>query len=218
MKAILPPLAILLTLNSLFAGTPASQEQPSELKISAMVISPSKTADWTTASGIDVQFRFWNPQNIGIGLSIGAQEWDAVSSVYTDSDSTGSVSMSIDGNMTSIPIGISLLHRIPLTSDMHMILDVGLRYMSSSSDIFVTSYVTQRNTTSVYVDKVHCEDSFAAVFGIYAEGLRAGNMAFHFGIGYQADVTKPHESFLGNDIGTTRLSGATFSIGLIFSF
>lgn len=217
MKAILPLLAILLTLNSLFADTPTSQEQPSELKISAMVISPSKTADWTTASGVDVQFRFWN-SNIGIGLSIGAQEWDAVSSVYTDSDNTGSVSMSIEGNMSSIPIGISLLNRTPLTSNMHMILDVGLRYMSSSSDIFVTSYVTQDNTTSVYVDKVHCEDSLTAVFGIYAEGLRAGNMAFHFGIGYQADVTKPHESFLGNDIGTTRLSGATFSIGLIFSF
>ena len=218
MKNIVLVASVIFTLNSIMADTPITQEPPHELKIGGAVISPSKTADWTSASGGEIQFRFWNSKNTGIGFSIGVQEWDAVSSTYTDSDTSGSVSMNIEGSMTLIPVGISLLSRTPLTSEMNLVLDAGIKYMRSSSDILVTSYVTQGNTTSVYVDKVYSEDSLTAVFGIYAEGLKANNMALHLGIGYQIDITKPHESFLGKDIGTTSFSGAMFSIGLVLSF
>lgn len=60
MKNIVLVASVIFTLNSIMADTPITQEPPHELKIGGAVISPSKTADWTSASGGEIQFRFWN--------------------------------------------------------------------------------------------------------------------------------------------------------------
>lgn len=179
---------------------------------------PIKMDEWSAASQLEVQARFWSAGNVGAGLSLGIGSWQAVSEFVEESDEFGYMATSIYGNMTTIPVGISALYRCELTRGVSVVLEAGVRYVLAQSNIHSEISYDDGEESGYLSGRIAVEDSFAGVAGISVQSLVAPGVSVECGFGYQFDILDPHESFMGEDIGSTSMRAASVSIGCSWEF
>jgi hypothetical protein len=204
---------------SLTLSVATAEELPeSDLALKFRALAPVKTEDWDSAAGVEAQLRFWNEFGVGLGLSIGSEQWNAAPDFYEESDGNGYYSMAVDGQLNAVPVGISLLQRWYVTGRLALILEAGVRYVFCDSHMTVNTVIDDAQGQDYYQDPIKVDNALVGVVGLTLEGDLNEFVAICGGIGCQMDLLKPHETYLGNDIGYSSLQAAVFSFGLAIKF
>jgi hypothetical protein len=162
--------AMMVTVSavSVFADQP---KRESDIGLNATYYKPGKDDRYGNGYGADAQMRFWQNQSVGLALSIGAASWQVDEQEEIVSDGFTAVGMSIDGDVTLIPLGGSLLFK-PVNDDkISLSLEAGLRYVIVDSG--VDAEVAAANATGALVamkDTVEIDDGVVGVLGANIEG------------------------------------------------
>ena len=182
------------------------------------IFVPQRTEDWDAGSGVELQARFWSSKSFGTALSLGFDSWAAKSEFSDTSDAQGTMTTSIYGNMTVIPVGVSALYRNNVSEKVALVFEAGVRYLFLKSNINADVVTDDASGTSHFKDKITTDNVFAAVFGVSVESAITDTMSFHLGVGYQLGLTEPHETFSGEDMGTTSFNSPIVDVGVTWAF
>jgi len=179
---------------------------------------PQQEEDWDSAIGAEIQARFWSDGNIGVALSLGIDTWQARNEYSEQSDDVGTIASSIYGSMTLLPVGASVLFRNQVGSGLAVILEAGVRYVFTDSNLNAEITYTDASGETFSRDRIYCDRPFLGVVGVTLEGAMSEDISFHLGLGYQFDLTRPHETFMGEDAGVTSFTSPMVNLGLSWSF
>lgn len=179
---------------------------------------PRNTDDWDAGGGADFQARFWSSENFGTALCVGFNSWTVKSEFSEDSNASGTTTTSIYGSMGMIPVGISVLYRNNIAEKVALVFDVGVRYIFTQSNINAEITAEDANGTSYFKDTISTDNTFTGLIGISVESEMMDGMTLQLGFGYQFDLTKPRETFTGNDMGATSFNSAMLNVGLAWAF
>ncbi|MEI6807253.1 MAG: hypothetical protein WCN95_00895 [bacterium] len=179
---------------------------------------PRNTDDWETGGGIDFQTRFWSSENFGTALCVGFDTWTVKSEYSEESDASGTTTTSIYGNMSMIPIGISALYRNNIAEKVSLVFEAGVRYIFTQSNINAEITTADANGTSYSKDTISTDSTFAGLVGVSVETEMIEGMVLQLGFSYQFDLTRPRETFTGEDLGVTSFNSAMINVGLAWAF
>lgn len=192
-----------------FAGAAFSQESlegPTQEWSAAAVYRFPGAGDFDVyGSGVggELQYRIWSDAGYGVGLAIGAEEWEAADehSVWGGEPA---------GSATLFPAGFSVLAMLMDAGSVRLVLEAGLRYVTADSG--VTLDIAGREYD------VELEDGIVGVFGLDAEtGLGEESYLFA-GITYQADISMGGASIPVDNLRDNQLQafGARLGVRLVF--
>lgn len=214
-KATLAAMLVTVSVVSVFADQP---KRESDIGLNATYYKPGKDDRYGNGYGADAQMRFWHNQSVGLALSIGAASWQVDEQEEIVSDGFTAVGMSIDGDVTLIPLGGSLLFK-PVNDDkISLSLEAGLRYVIVDSG--VDAEVAAANATGALVamkDTVEIDDGVVGVLGANIEGRVSKTTSLFAGIGYQFDIVKGDATFAGEDIGENELKALIVRAGFVIT-
>lgn len=179
---------------------------------------PQTSEDWETGGGIELQARFWSSESFGTALCLGFDSWTAKSEYSESSDEFGTTTTSIYGNVGMIPVGVSVLYRNNVSGRVAMVFEAGVRYVFTESNINAEIATSDSTGTSYQKDKIETDSIFIGLVGVGVETELMDGMSMQLGFGYQFDLTKPHETFGGEDMGTTSFNSPMVNIGLTWAF
>lgn len=178
---------------------------------------PVENDEWETAAGVEFQARFWGG-NVGIAFAGGVATWDAVSEFVEDFDADSYYSSSIEGSATLVPVGVSLLTRGHIGPNLSLVLEGGARYVFVDSSIDSAAYLEDGNGVVFSDDRIDIENAWLGIAGVSLEADMSEAVSFHAGLEYQFDLTRPRETYLGEDIGETSLSAVSAVLGVAIRF
>jgi hypothetical protein len=179
---------------------------------------PGDLDDWSAASRLEVQARFWSAGGIGTALSVGVGSWQAVSEFVEEDNEYGYMATSVYGSMTTIPIGISALYRCELSRGVSVVFEAGVRYVLAQSNIQSEISYDDGVESGYLSGTIVTEDSFQGVAGISVQSVVSPGINVECGFGYQFDILEPHEIFMGDDIGATSMRAVSVNIGCSWEF
>jgi hypothetical protein len=166
------------------AQVPTYEEVSPDLGVSVQLAMPG-AGDFDLYEyglGAELQFRDFVSAPWGYLLAIGYSEWT------TDSDAKnpGSNLYDFDGNLAIIPFGGSVLYKVYNEESLSVVLDVGVRYLSTESDI------TARNSDSPPDKRFELDYDDAMIYrlGVSADYVLSPDFIWSTGIGYQGDLMK----------------------------
>ena len=215
MKTMPLLLALGITVATVVAGY---GEQHRELTMGFWSGDPNESADWASATGFDVQARFWNSSHMGWALALGAQTWEARTEYTIEEDEFGSLATWIEGDTLLVPAGLSVLLCGHLGSHVSLLADLGVRYAFADSGINATVEAIDSGGQMLVTQQIGVEDTVLGVVGLALEARLTPEVAFEAGIGCQFDLLRPREDFLGEDIGSTSFQALYARIGMSLSF
>ena len=131
------------------------------------------------AYGVDVEYRnwFWDP--VGFALSVGLSSWE----VKGDRSAVDqSMLKDIDGQLTTIPVGPSILYKIADMTDWNLTAEAGVRYVFAQSAIDYKRMDTGESGT------FDIDPSVIGVLGLDYERFFDDGKSFFVGVGYQMDI------------------------------
>jgi hypothetical protein len=130
----------------------------------------------------ELQFRDMVSAPWGYLLAIGYGEWASDSGA----NSPGSNLYDFDGNLEVIPFGGSVLFQAYQSDACNIILDAGIRYLSTVSQI------TARNSDSSPDQRfeIDADDGIVYRFGVGADYAISPDFIWSAGLAYQADIEK----------------------------
>jgi len=173
--------------------------------------------DDSVGGAVDFGLQVWEPSGVfGLWAGVGVQ-----SASYVWEDDWGEV----ESDIVAVPVGASLLARIPLGDIVSLRGEVGARYVAMDIDDWDDDdyhhhhrrYYGDRDRY-YHPDKyLDVDDTSLAVVSLQLEfDLDPAFLAV--GGGYQFDLQKPDVEYLGRPIGEVDLSGALFfvDVGLVF--
>jgi len=99
-------------------------------------LSPRKDADWKSASGVEIQARFWRSEHIGIAIVVASDTWKARSEMYEEDTGDTYTYTAIWGDATLASIGASLLYRSESAAQVKLVMECGLRYAMVDSGVY----------------------------------------------------------------------------------
>jgi hypothetical protein len=181
-------------------------------------IAPSETMDWSYASGIEAQIRFWGPRNRGIALTVGYDMWTAAGEFLEEEDEYGYYSVLVSGHTALMPVGASLLHRMDLGEFVSLTFEGGLRYVFVESSVNVETEYEDDYEYSYNRDTLEADDTYVAIAALHMEAEWAEDLLITGGVGYQFDLGESNERLLGEDLGTTSYQGLFANVGLVMKF
>ncbi|MFH0954047.1 MAG: hypothetical protein V1873_06935 [Verrucomicrobiota bacterium] len=136
----------------------------------------------STGTGLEVQYRNWAFDPLGLGLSLGYAIWTANS----DSTDISAPDMSdFDGDLTLIPVGGSLLYKVADWADWNLTVEAGVRYVITQSDI---DFLRTLPDTAYRVD-LDIDSAWVGLIGGDFERLWNESWSLFLGGGYQTDIT-----------------------------
>lgn len=173
-------------------------------------VIPRKSKEWDVGGTFEMGLIFWGAENIGLWLGGGAQGWSATED-FLGYDADGSWA-NITGRTTVAPLGGSILLWGDLGNGLAIQFEGGLRYAIVDSNVRVQYGVPlQGGYSAVYESPIETDDTVLAIAALQIEYI-ADNWRLGFGGGYQWDIGKPKQTFLGEP-----LEDADFSAGLVFA-
>ncbi len=185
----------------------------SEWAIDARVLFPERTEHWEGAGGLDLQFLFWQNEHFALSLGLGIQSWQGLCEYYVDADADSTLEFVSGGEATVLPLGASLHYRIPLSSQVGVVLEAGLRYLVVDSQLTIDTYLTDSAGSTMLQDVVEIDDTVAAVFGVRVEAPLADSVRLFLGFGIQRDLGEPEESVYGEPLDKTSFDAGYISLG-----
>lgn len=201
----------------LASATAVTAAEP-EFAVRWQGLLPAKSEDWSSAGAFEAQMRFLDETGLGIAFTLGVSEWSAKEEYYEEGDSSAFFSMAVSGNLTAVPVGVSLMQRMPLSDRLFLTLEAGVRYVFCDSDIVVDTEINDSLGQDYYRETIHVDDTLLGVVGGTLEGWIGKHFALTAGLGYQWDLVEPAQQFQGKDIGPTSLQAATVSVGFAWMF
>ena len=177
MKKMLPVLIVLL-LTALVSAQGQSTQYGAELRGSLNYGVP-EFGLYDYVYGVEIEYRnwFWDP--VGFALSLGAQSW------RVKADNTAvykSTLKDLDGQLTAIPVGPSIIYKIADMTDWNLTAEAGVRY------VFAQSGVTYRRTDDDSSGTLDIEGGVVGVLGLDYERYFGDGMLAFVGAGYQFDL------------------------------
>jgi hypothetical protein len=131
------------------------------------------------AYGVDIEYRnwFWDP--VGFALSAGVSSWEVKNG---NSSVDSSTLQDLNGQLTTIPVGPSLLYKIADQTGWNVTAEAGVRY------VFAQSAVDYRRVTTDESGTLDIDGSVIAVLGLDFERCFDNGKSFFVGAGYQMDM------------------------------
>lgn len=210
--AVIAAVAVLPAMSAL-----AEMPKPDTL-VRIQAFMPERTEDWDTGGGVELQARFWSSDSFGTALCLGFNSWTATSEFSESSDDIGSINTSIYGDVTRIPVGVSALYRRNMSGRTVLVFEAGVRYVFTRSDIYAETVTEDAGGTSYLKDKILTDNAFVGILGLNVETEMIDGMSLHLGFGYQFDLTRSHETFRGEDMGTTSFNSPMVNVGVTWMF
>jgi hypothetical protein len=195
----------------------AGQPDP-EWVVRAEGLGPSRGRDWSSAGGMEAQFRYWSTEHSGVALCAGYSRWNAVEEYLEDDDGASFVAVSISGRTMLAPVGVSLLYATDADCPFRLVLEGGLRYAFADSRILVEGAYADDARSGYVSDTVKVGDTLLGVLGLDVEMALSREARLTAGLGYQADLVEPTETAFGSVLGETSFEAVTARIGLSLSF
>ena len=174
--------------------------------------------DDSVGGAVDFGLQFWEPSGIfGLWAGIGVQ-----GASYVWEDDWGEV----ESDIVAVPVGASLLARIPLGDRVGLRGEVGARYVAMDIDDWDEDDYRHHHHHRRYDewDRYHHPDKYLDVDDT-SLAVVSLQLEFDFdpvflavGGGYQFDLERPDVEYLDEAIGEVDLSGALFfiDVGLVF--
>ena len=174
--------------------------------------------DDSVGGAVDFGLQFWEPSGIfGLWAGIGVQ-----GASYVWEDDWGEV----ESDIVAVPVGASLLARIPLGDRVGLRGEVGARYVAMDIDDWDDDDYRHHHHHRRYdewdryyhPDKyLDVDDTSLAVVSLQLE-FDFDPVFLAVGGGYQFDLERPDVEYLDEAIGEVDLSGALFfiDVGLVF--
>ena len=173
--------------------------------------------DDDVGGAVDFGFQIWEPSGVfGLWAGIGVQ-----SASYVWEDDWGEV----ESDIVAMPVGASLLARLPLGDVVALRGEIGARYVAMDIDDWDDDDYHHRHRRFsddrdryYHPDKyLDVDDTSLAVVSLQLE-FDFDPVFLAVGGGYQFDLERPDVEYLDRPIGEVDLSGAFFyfDVGLVF--
>lgn len=177
MKKILSALIVLL-LAALVSAQGQSTQYGAELRSSLNAWIPDYDL-YDYAYGVEAEYRnwFWDP--VGFALSVGVSSWEAKGG----SSGVNSAELKdISGQLTTIPVGPSIIYKIADMTDWNLTTEAGVRY------VFAQSALDYKRTDTGASGTFDIDGGVIAVLGLDYERYFGIGKSFFAGAGYQIDL------------------------------
>jgi hypothetical protein len=212
-----------LTAAALMAVSPvravaADDKAPFDLVAGYHWLSPGTDDDWSDASGVEIQGRFWRDEHVGFALAGSFDTWEAKTEVYEEDTGSTYFYSSIMGDASVTSLGASLLYRSQPTEDIILGMNIGLRYAMVDSTIYAEAAYDGPGGPNYLYDKIEIENTLLLVIGGEMQFELSHDISLILGAGYQVDLNKPEETYAGSSLGETKFNAASFSILLACEF
>jgi hypothetical protein len=156
--------------------------------------------------GTEVQYRNWYYDPIGFGLSLGVAHWKVAG---TSGDLGIGPGATLDGTVTLVPLGASVLYRFGDWDGQTLTLEAGLRYVLADSDVRINYANRSCNGEDCY----DISDGLIAVFaGDYERDLTE-QWAFFLGGGYQDDLIRGDTETIDRNLRDNEIKGFFMRVG-----
>jgi hypothetical protein len=131
------------------------------------------------AYGVDVEYRNWLWDPVGFALGVGVASWEVHEG---NSPFDRSALRDLYGELTTIPVGPSIVFKMADAADWNLTAEAGIRY------VFAQSSVHYRRESSEGRGTFDIDNGVIAVVGLdYEHGFGNGRL-FFIGAGYQMDL------------------------------
>jgi len=181
-------------------------------------VAPANEQDWQGGAQMEAECRFWQDEHVGVALSVGASTWQACDEYAESGDESYAIVTSVSGDTSLIPIGVSLLCRMPISPYVNWVLEGGVRYVFVDSGVIATVDYVDASGGYYLEDTIRTKNFVQGVVGLSLEGSFAEPLRLVGSVGYQFDLTEPMETFDGDDMGATSFDAVVFSVGLSWDF
>lgn len=205
-------LAVVMTAGSW--GGAMADDSEFEMLIGFRSLAPTRDMDWERGGGIELQARFWHKGHVGVALVGASDTWDAKTSVSEMDSGSSYAYTAISGDAAITSIGASILYRSGSSDDVRLLIDLGFRYVTVNSALYAEAAYDGPGGPSYSYDKIEIGNTLLFVAGASLEFDIMQDVSLVVGLGYQVDVNKPEEKYLGESLGDTDLGAVTFGVGL----
>jgi hypothetical protein len=217
MKARIGPcLAALLLASSVCRADEAKAS--ADFHVAVGFISPSDSEDWDAGTGVELQLRFWQSRRFALVAALGMESWDAVHEFVEDGDDSFYSLTDIDGSVTVLPVGLSLLFRSDPDKDISLTCAAGVRYAFVSSDVTAYTYYEDALGPLEVSDVIEIDNTVLAVVDLGLEFPVEQGISLSATARFQKDLLEPDETYQGDSIGSTRLDAFSFLMGFSWQF
>lgn len=134
--------------------------------------------------GAEIQYRNWALDPFGVAFSVGYVQWEANEDCYK----LGRIHTDFDGSVTTIPIGVSGLFYLHGSQNFSLILEAGLRYLVTDSDITFNRIVETEE--GKVPSSLEVDDSVIGLLAIEADYFISKQALIFGGAGYQQDIER----------------------------
>jgi hypothetical protein len=189
-------------------------ESDFEMLIGYRSLSPTRDMDWERGAGIELQARFWHNGHIGVALIGASDTWDAKTSVSEMDGGSTYAYTAIAGDASITSLGASILYRSGSADDVRLVIDLGFRYATVNSAVYAEAAYDGPGGPSYSYEKIEVGNTLLFVAGAGLEFDIMKDVSLVVGFGYQMDMNKPEEKYLGESLGDTDLGAVTFGVGL----
>lgn len=213
---------ILAVITAVTLSAPASGAGPDrpgpDVALEAQFLLPQDSDNWNGAFGALAKVRLWQKENFGMAVCMGLQSWQAKSEYTEETDAGTTISSTAYGSMTLLPVGASFLYRNPLTEEVFVTMEAGVRYAFTDSKLHVEISETTAEGTSYRREKILSDSPLLGVLGVSFDASLDDDITVTCGFAYQFDLSKPHERFLGEDMGPVSYKSPMVNLGISWKF
>ncbi|MGI5869375.1 MAG: hypothetical protein ACOX9C_08035 [Kiritimatiellia bacterium] len=209
----------------ILAGTAIAQENIATTPPSTDVAGtlqyfmPGQDDDYDSGFGAEIQIRFWSCPNLGFALAGGVASWEVNEQEGVADYGSSAFAASIEGDVTLVPIGGSILYRAALADNLNLVLEGGLRYVIVESDATMTFALTEAYGGVVGGSAdMKIDNGFVGLVAANLEAELSPGVSLLGGVGYQFDITKGDVEWMGEDFGENELKAFFIRAGLAFDF
>jgi opacity protein-like surface antigen len=192
----------------------AGAQTNTELRIQGIYTSPSD--DWDNSYGGEAQYIYWDTMAWGIGFSIGTAKWD-VSEDFLSLRSVSGIG-GMEGDVSMLPMGVSILYRTPVNEKIAITFEGGAKYVLLSSNIKANAVVTNGQNTIPVGGELDMDNAFTGILGADVDYDITQDVSLFAGAGYQFDIQKGTVNWTGAELGDAELKGTVVKGGISFKF
>ncbi len=198
-------IAALMCAGKLFAGQEQASDgkmKPPDVLAAFNYYVPSAGDGYKNGFGGEIQARFWLMEYFGVALAGGAASWEVKDESAFFYNGVAAVAAKISGDISTFPLGGSLIVRPIHVDRVSLTLEGGVRYVFVDSQVdYESAYADIFGRNEHYKDTFDVGNSVIGVVGANLE-VKIFKPLFGFvGAGYQFDISK----------GAVTLPGATGS-------
>lgn len=176
---------------------------------------PKDDDDYDYGFGLEAQARFWLTKQIGLALSLGAASWQVKDQDGYYYDAYMVEGVHVEGDLTLLPIGGSILLRPLKMEKLDLVLELGVRYVFADSDITAEVGAADIFGNWAYAyDTVDVDDGFVGLVGMELAFNVSKEASLFLGVGYQFDISKGDMTWMGYDIAENELAAFLVTFGL----